>query len=84
MSVVVVDDRGRLTLPKKLGVRKTRAVIIPAGSFIVIVPLPPKPSKSAKDWLKTEKSRGELKKEEEAAARRDAAERARRRKQLVD
>lgn len=57
MSVVNVDEGGRLTLPKETGVRKTRAVVIPAGSFIVIVPLPPKPSEYTKDWLKTEKKR---------------------------
>jgi len=39
MSIVVVDEKGRLTLPRETGIRKTRAVVIPVGSFIVIVPL---------------------------------------------
>lgn len=82
MSVVNVDERGRLTLPKETGVRKTRAVVIPAGSFIVIVPLPPKPSEYAKNWLKTEKERKELKKDAERLGREDAVKRAKRRKQL--
>ena len=33
MSVVEIDERGRMTVPKKLGLRKSRAIIIPAGSF---------------------------------------------------
>lgn len=82
MSIVNVDERGRLTLPKETGVRKTRAVVIPAGSFIVIVPLPPKPSEYAKGWLKTKKRRKELKKGAEKLAKKEAARRARRRKQL--
>jgi len=82
VSVVNIDERGRLTLPKETGVRKTRAVVIPAGSFIVIVPLPSKPSEYAKDRLKTEKERKELKREVERIAREDAAKRAKRRKQL--
>ena len=76
--MVNVDERGRLTLPKETGVRKTRAVVIPAGSFIVIVPLPSKPSEYAKDRLKTEKERKELKKEAERLAREDAVKRVRR------
>jgi len=82
MSVVSVDERGRLTLPKETGVRKTRAVVIPAGSFIVIVPLPPKPSEYTKNWLKTEKERKELKKDAERLAREDVVKRVKRRKQL--
>jgi len=82
MAVVAVDERGRLTLPKEIGVRKTRAVVIPAGSFIVIVPLPPKPSEYAGSWLDTRKRRSTLKKTAEKAARKDAVKRARRRKQL--
>ena len=84
MSVVTVDDRGRLTLPRKLGVRSTRAVVIPAGSFIVVIPLPSRPSEHAKSWLKTGKSRAMLKKQAEELARRGASKRARRRDQLAD
>jgi bifunctional DNA-binding transcriptional regulator/antitoxin component of YhaV-PrlF toxin-antitoxin module len=40
MSVVEIDERGRMTVPKKLGLRKSRAIIIPAGSFFVTIPLP--------------------------------------------
>ena len=82
MSVVRVDERGRLTLPKEIGVRKTRAVVIPAGSFIVIIPLPPKPSEYAGNWLNTRKRRSTLKKRAEKATRKVAVKRAKRRKQL--
>ncbi len=82
MSVVRVDERGRLTLPKKTGIRNTRVAVIPAGSFVVLIPIPPKPSKYAKDWLDTDKGRKELKKLAEDLARKDAVERAKRRNQL--
>jgi len=82
MSIVVVDEKGRLTLPRETGIRKTRAVVIPAGSFIVIVPLPSKSSGYAGNRLDTRKRKGTLKKIAEKAARKDAVRRARRRKQL--
>jgi len=40
MTVVSVGDRGRITNPKEMGIRNTRAIIIPAGSFLVTIPLP--------------------------------------------
>lgn len=80
MSVVSVDERGRLTLPKNIGVRDTKAVVIPAGSFIVVIPLPRSPSAHAEGWLHTEKGARELKDEAEKAAMMDACERAKRRK----
>jgi len=79
MAIVKVDERGRITIPKKLGIRETKAVIIPAGSFFVTIPLPKTPHEKAKDWLATQKSRIELKVAAEKAAREDAAKR---RKQL--
>jgi len=82
VSVVEIDERGRLTLPKKLGLRKSRALVIPAGSFIVTIPLPKVPHKEAEKWLVTEKGRRELKVEAEKAARADAIKRAKRRRQL--
>ena len=45
MSVVEIDERGRMTVPKKLGLRKSRAIIIPAGSFFVTIPLPKDPER---------------------------------------
>lgn len=82
MAVVPVDERGRLTIPKEMGIRDTRAVIIPAGSFIVAIPLPKEPHKEAEGWLDTDKTRVELKSLAESAAMEDASRRAGRRKQL--
>ena len=82
MSIVRVDKRGRLVLPKKMGIRNTKAVLIPAGSYIIVIPLPLKPLKEAEGWLKTKKSRKHLKKTAELSARKDAVERAKRRRQL--
>ncbi|MEM1570490.1 MAG: VapB-type antitoxin [Candidatus Bathyarchaeia archaeon] len=82
MTVVKVDERGRMTIPKELGVRETRAIIIPAGSFFIAIPLPKTPHEKAGDWLDTEKDRRELKALAERGAREDAVKRAKRRKQL--
>lgn len=81
MAVVSVDERGRLSIPKELGIRSERAIVIPAGSFLVIVPVPKEPSQYAKGWLRTTRSRVELKATAERRARADAVSRARRRKQ---
>lgn len=69
-------------IPREFGVRSTKAVIIPAGSFFVVIPLPGVPHEGAGGWLPSTKSRDELKKAAEKAARRDAVERARKRGQL--
>ena len=82
MAVVPVDERGRLTIPKELGIRNTRAILIPAGSFIVAIPLPENPVEKAEGWLKTGKTRVELKRLSEEKAREDAVSRAKRREQL--
>lgn len=82
MSVVEVDERGRMTLPKKIGLRKSRLLIIPAGTFFVTIPLPKVPQKEAGNWLDTKKERKELKQLAEKEAMADAVARAKRRKQL--
>jgi len=81
MAVVPVDNRGRLTLPKDVA-RGSRAVVIPAGSFVVVIPLPEEPVKHAGSWLPSMKSRKDLKKMAEEQASKDATKRARRRKQI--
>lgn len=82
MTIVRVDERGRMTIPREIGVRGTRAIVIPAGSFFLTIPLPQSPHEEAKKWLITKKSRRELKNLAEAAAKEDALKRAKRRKQL--
>ena len=82
MSVVEIDERGRMTIPKKIGLKKSRAIVIPAGSFFITIPLPETPEKEAENWLPTNKDRKQLKKEAEELAKEDAVNRAKRRHQL--
>ncbi len=82
MSMVEIDERGRMTVPKKLGLRKSRALVIPAGSFFVTIPLPKAPQKEAEKWLPAGKERKDLKTQSEKLARADAVKRAKRRRQL--
>ena len=82
MSVVEIDERGRMTIPKKIGLKKSRAIVIPAGSFFITIPLSKTPQKDAENWLATSKDRKELKVEAEKLAQEDAVNRAKRRRQL--
>lgn len=82
MSVVEVDERGRITIPKEIGLRKAKAAIIPAGSFFVVIPIIGDPYKVAGSWLQTERNIKTLKKTAEKKASEDAVRRAKRRKQL--
>lgn len=82
MSVIEIDERGRMTIPKKIGAKKTRAIVIPAGSFFITIPLTKPPEREAEKWLQTAKKRDELKVEAEKLAQQDAMERAKRRQQL--
>ena len=75
MSIVSVDGRGRMTFPKDMGLKNTRAVVIQAGSFIVTIPLPQEPHKAAGGWLDTGKTRDELKAMTEKAAQGEATRR---------
>ena len=76
MAVVVVDERGRLTIPSEWRVKDTKATLIPAGPFLIIVPLPSQPLESSASWLDTKLSRKELKALAEKQGRKDAAKRA--------
>ncbi len=80
LGVLKVDSRGRLTLPKEF--RAERVIAIPAGSFLVLIPVPAKPREAAKSWLKTRRSAKKLRELAEKEARREAVKRARRRSQL--
>jgi bifunctional DNA-binding transcriptional regulator/antitoxin component of YhaV-PrlF toxin-antitoxin module len=82
MSIVEIDERGRMTIPKKMGIQKTRAIVIPAGSYFITIPLSKNPPKEAESWLATARERKELKVEAEKLAREDAVKRAKRRHQL--
>ena len=82
MSVVEIDERGRMTIPKRIGIKKSRAIIIPAGSYFITIPLSKAPEKEAQNWLSTSKERNELKLQAEELAKEDAVNRAKRRHQL--
>ena len=82
MSVVEIDERGRMTIPKKLGLKKSRAIVISAGSFFVTIPLSKTSLNEAENWLPTSKERKQLKIETERLAIEDAVNRAKRRTRL--
>jgi bifunctional DNA-binding transcriptional regulator/antitoxin component of YhaV-PrlF toxin-antitoxin module len=82
MSVVEIDERGRMTIPKKIGVKQSRAIVISAGSFFITIPLTKAPEKEAKEWLPTCRERKDLKVEAERLAKEEAVSRAKRRHQL--
>ena len=69
MAVVVsIDDRGRIKLPKDLVVGRRRMLVVPAGRRIVLIPIPPAPTKAAEGWMPLKGKRSEAKRlaEEEA------------------
>jgi len=70
-----------MTIPRQLDVRNTRATIIPAGPFFIVIPIPRQPLEVSGGWLDTKRSRSDLRALAEKAARRDAVKRARRRRQ---
>jgi hypothetical protein len=82
VAVVLIDERGRLTIPSELQVRETKATLIPAGPFMILIPLPSRPVEASGGWLQTKRSRKELKLLAEKRGRSDAVRRAKRRKQL--
>ncbi len=82
MSVVSIDDRGRITLPKEIRGGARTAIVIPAGSFAVLIPVSEPAEKAAARWLSSVKDRKELKGIAEKEARKDAVARAKRRRQL--
>ena len=82
LTVVEVDERGRMTVPKEIGLRKAKAAVIPAGSFFVVIPLIGDPYKYAGGWLSATSEVKKLKKNAEKRAAEDAVSRAKRRKQL--
>ncbi len=84
MSVVEIDERGRMTIPEKLGIKKTEAIVIPAGSYFITIPLSKAPEKEATKWLPTDKDMKEPKVEAEKLAKEDAVNRAKRRSEIAN
>lgn len=79
-SVVKVDDRGRIKLPRGVASPGDRVLVIPAGRRIILIKIPPSPVEASSSWLKTELERGELRRLAESAALEEVEERLRRRK----
>jgi len=75
MPITEIDDNGTMTVPKELGLKNTKALVIPAGSYFITIPIP---NVKAGGWLNTNKSRKELKAEAERLARQDAINRRKR------
>jgi len=71
-----------MTIPKKLRIRNTKAIVISAGNFLITIPLPMKLDEYAGSWLPSKRERKELKVLAEKAAAEDAIKRAKRGKQI--
>lgn len=77
--MVEVDDRGRFTIPREIGVRGAKVVVISAGTYFLVIPIAGNPYDYAKDWLKTEETPRNLKHSSEKLAAADAEKRHARR-----
>jgi c-di-GMP-binding flagellar brake protein YcgR len=82
MVIVRIDERRRMTIPKELGIKGDKAIVISAGAFFITIPLSAKPYEYASSWLQSKRERKELKALAEKSAFEDAIKRARRRKQI--
>ncbi len=83
-EVASVDDRGRIKLPKEMGHKARRVVIIDAGGYFLGIPIPGDPLQASGTWLRSEEDTRALKRIAEAEALGDAVSRARRRRQSID
>ena len=81
MSIIEIDGKGRMTIPEKFGIKKTKAIVIQAGSYFITIPISKTERKPA-NWLSTSKDTKELKNDAEKLAQEDAVNRAKRRHQL--
>ncbi|MEM0009992.1 MULTISPECIES: division/cell wall cluster transcriptional repressor MraZ [Thermofilum] len=77
MSIVKVDRRGRITLPKKLreslGIGE-KVLIMNMGDHLQIIPLPSDPFEALEDTLSINKTFKELRKQAELVAEKDATD----------
>lgn len=75
MSIVELDSKGRITLPKAIresvGI-KGRVLAINAGDHLKIIPLPPNPIQALNGALHLKKPFNELRKEAEELAVRES------------
>ena len=75
MSILELDSKGRLTIPKKvresLDIGK-KVLVINAGDHLKIIPLPSDPLRILHGAFNTKKSFKELRRQAELAARKEA------------
>ena len=70
MSIVEIDERGRVTIPKEMRVDAERAFVIPMGETYMIVPIPKAPIEFEIEATgRTAKERAERKMAAEVRAR---------------
>jgi len=71
LSIVELDDRGRITIPKEartsLGMGR-KVLVMNAGDHLKVIPLPPDPLKTLHGAFNTEKPFRELRSQAEQAA----------------
>ena len=75
MSILELDQKGRLTLPKKtresLNIGK-KVLVINAGDHLKIIPLPSDPLRTLHGAFNTKKTFKELRKQAELTAQKEA------------
>ena len=72
MSVLELDSRGRVTIPKEIRDQmemEKRVLVINAGDHVKLIPLPSDPFKVLHGGFKTAKTFRELRREAESLAR---------------
>lgn len=78
LSILELDNKGRLTLPKQiresLGIRK-KILVINAGDHLKIIPLPSDPFKILHGAFNIKKTFRDLRRQAEHAAERETRER---------
>lgn len=74
MSLVDLDDRGRLTLPKELrrAMDMKKVLVVNAGDHLKLIPIPEDPFKALKGALSSEKSFKEHREQAERLAEEEA------------
>ncbi len=74
MSIVEIDDRGRLTLPKELHrtMEMKKVLIVNAGDHLKLISIPEDPFKALSGALSSEKSFKELREQAERLAENEA------------
>ncbi len=78
-TVVKVDDRGRIKLPRNLVKPREKVLVIPAGSRIIVIPIPPRPLAASSSWLKISIDRKELREIVDEEALKEISEKLERR-----